>query len=61
MQAGGVDLGLAAARAFSTEGVTSLRALTVPFLIETDAGAAAVARVGRGHRSDAGRAGTTLG
>jgi TRAP-type C4-dicarboxylate transport system substrate-binding protein len=44
VQAGGVDLGLAAARAFSAEGVTSLRALTVPFLIETDAGAAAVAR-----------------
>ncbi len=46
VQAGGVDLGLAAARAFSSEGVTSLRALTVPFLIETDAGAAAVARTG---------------
>lgn len=44
VQAGGVDLGLAAARAFSSEGVTSLRALTVPFLIETDSGAAAVAR-----------------
>ena len=46
VRAGGVDLGLAAARAFSSEGVTSLRALTVPFLIETDAGAAAVARTG---------------
>jgi TRAP-type C4-dicarboxylate transport system substrate-binding protein len=44
VRAGLSDIGLVASRAFSTEGVTSLRALTVPFLIETDAGAAAVAR-----------------
>ena len=44
VQAGDTDLGLVAARAFSTQGVTSLRALTVPFLIETDAGATAVVR-----------------
>lgn len=42
--AGDVDLALVASRAFSTEGVTSLRALTAPFLIQTDALAAAVAR-----------------
>ena len=44
VKAGKVDLGLTATRAFSSRGATSLRALTVPFLIQTDAGAAAVAR-----------------
>jgi TRAP-type C4-dicarboxylate transport system substrate-binding protein len=34
--AGGLDLGMIAARAWDTEGVTSLRALQAPFLISTD-------------------------
>ena len=41
---GDVGIGLAAARAFSTEGVASFSALTAPFLIDSAAGAAAVVR-----------------
>ncbi len=43
VQSGDYDIGLAAGRAFSEAGVDSFRALTAPFLIQTDAVAAAVA------------------
>lgn len=44
VQKGDYDIGLVAGRAFSTVGVDSLRALTAPFLIQTDAVADAVSR-----------------
>lgn len=44
VQKGDYDIGLAASRAFSADGVDSFRALTAPFQIQTDAAAAAVAR-----------------
>ena len=42
VEKGAYDVGLVAARAFSSVGVDSLRALSAPFLIQTDALAAAV-------------------
>lgn len=44
VKSGDVSIGLAAARAFSSEGINSFSALTAPFVIETAAGAAAVVR-----------------
>lgn len=44
VQKGAYDIGLVASRAFSTVGVDSFRALTAPFLIQTDAAADAVTR-----------------
>jgi TRAP-type C4-dicarboxylate transport system substrate-binding protein len=41
---GTFDIGFAASRAFSTEGIPTFAALTTPFLIETDAAATAVVR-----------------
>jgi C4-dicarboxylate-binding protein DctP len=44
VQKGDYEIGLVASRAFSTVGVDSFRALTAPFLIQTDTAADAVAR-----------------
>ena len=44
VQRGDYDVGLVAARAFSSVGVDSFRALSAPFLIQSDAVAAAVVR-----------------
>ena len=66
VQDGDYDLGLVASRAFSSVGVDSFAALTAPFLIQTDAVAAAVARDDRvtgpmlGGLTNAGLAGLAI-